>query len=112
MKEIAQYHCGRRIFDGVCQGQIIVGTFSALMDEVHQLRIFDSESIDFLAKLMDQCELRVLIWLGEHDVKTDHPGAVPRQDIYESSKLGPGPRPASFRIEAFLIDHGDHDRRG
>src|SRR5215510_14256883 len=100
------------MFDGVYQGQIVVGIFAALIDEVRQLWSFDSQCLDLLPELLNQRQLRVLIWLGEHDVKTDHPGAVSRQDIHQGRELRPGPGPASFRIEAFLIDRSDHHRRG
>jgi hypothetical protein len=35
VKKIAQHDCGRRVFDGMCQGQIIVGLGLAFMDEVN-----------------------------------------------------------------------------
>ena len=110
MKEIAQYYCGRRILYGVGQGQIVVGAFFTLTDKVGQLWLGDSQGINLLTQLIDQCQLGVLVRLQEPDVKPDHPGPIARQQVHQSRDLGPRPGPASFRSEALFIDQRHHDR--
>src|SRR5439155_23034705 len=91
-------------------GQIVVGMLFTLLDEVGQFRVLDSQRFDLLSKLMNQRQLGVLIWLRKGDIQTDHSDPISRQQVYQSSDLGPGPRPASFGREAFFIDYRHHDR--
>jgi hypothetical protein len=80
-----------------------------LTDEVSQFWDSQGQGIDFLTEV-DRRHLGALIRFGESDVKTDHSRPILRQHIHQSRDLGPGPRPAPFRIKAFFIDHRHHDR--
>ena len=111
VEEISEDDRGRGAFDGGREGQIVVGILTAASDEPGQTLVADSEGVDLLGELVDERHLGVFVRLRKRDVEADDPRALARENIDERRDLGARPRPSAFRLEAFLVDRGDDDRR-
>ena len=111
VKEVAQDYRGRRAPDGAGQGQVVVGGALPRGDELGQPPVADPQGVDRPPELVDQRQLGVLVGLREADVEADHLGAVSRQHVDEGRELRPRPGPATFGVEALLVDDRHHHRR-